>query len=324
MMATSRDLYEALGVSRGASTEEIQRAYRRLARKYHPDVNKSPDAENRFKEISGAYDVLSDPETRRKYDAFGPDFRQVPDGVDSQTWARARAGAATGASRGSARRSSAQDASWFADAPGAQGVSFDFGDIFGDVFSGRHTTGGWGSISGADQEAELTLTVEEAYRGGQRSVTLTSASGAKHLDVTVPAGVADGQRIRLSGQGGQGSGGAGAGDLYLVVRIAPHHRYRVKGRDLSVDLPLAPSEAALGTSVAVETPAGPVTVKVPAGSSSGRRLRLKGRGMPNARGGAGDLFAEVKIMVPAKVTEQERRLYRELAEASTFDPRRHR
>lgn len=327
-MADGRDFYDALGLSRGATGEEIQRAYRKLARQYHPDVNKSPDAENRFKEISEAYDVLSDPETRRKYDAFGPDFRQVPDGVDPQTWARARAGAAAGAGRGtSGRGPTSGGGSWYTETSGAEGV--DFSELFGDLFAGRQAGGqagrqpgrGWGAVPGADQEAELTLSVEEAYRGGRRSLTLAGAGGAHTLEVNIPAGVTDGQRIRLAGQGGQGNGGAGSGDLYLVVRIAPHPRYRVNGRDLSVDLPLTPSEAALGATVPVDTPDGQVSVNVPEGTSSGRRLRLKGRGMPNPRGGAGDLYAEAKIMVPAELSSKERRLFEKLASVTSFNPR---
>jgi curved DNA-binding protein len=200
------------------------------------------------------------------------------------------------------------------------GEDIDLEDLFGGVFSGRARRG-WGTIAGADQEAELELTVDEAYRGGRRSLTLAGPGGPRTFEVNIPAGVRNGQRIRLAGQGGQGSEGAAAGDLYLVVRIAPHPRYRVEGRDIYVDLPLAPWEAALGASVAVDTPGGEAKVKVPPGTSSGKRLRLRGRGMPNPRGAAGDLFAEVKIMVPRRLTEEERRLFEQLAAVSTFDPR---
>jgi curved DNA-binding protein len=201
------------------------------------------------------------------------------------------------------------------------GINLD--DLLGGLFGGR-ARGGFATIPGADHEAELEITVEEAYRGTQRTVSLGTAEGTRTLDVTVPAGVTDGQRIRLAGQGGQGSGGASAGDLYLIVRIAAHPRYRVQGRDVSTDLLLAPWEAALGTSVAVDLPDGEAKVTVPAGTSSGRRLRLRGRGLPNPRGTPGDLYAVAKIMVPRRLSRKERRLFEELAAASSFDPRRQR
>ncbi|MFJ2032172.1 DnaJ C-terminal domain-containing protein [Streptosporangium sp. NPDC087985] len=311
MATATRDFYESLGVPRGASQEDVQRAYRKLARTYHPDVNKDPGAEDRFKEVSEAYSVLSDPETRRRYDAFGADFRQVPEGVDPDTWARARAG------RGGRGRRAGAGAS-----PGGRpgfGENVDFEDLLEGLFSGRagRAGRGWGPIPGADQEAEIGLTVEEAYRGGHRSITV----GGRRIEVNIPAGVTDGQRIRLAGQGGRGSEGAAAGDLYLIVRIMPHSRYRVEGRDIHVQLLVAPWEAALGASVAVDTPGGEAKVKVPPGTSSGRRLRLRGRGMPNPRGVPGDLFAEVRIMVPHPVSDEERRLFEQLASVSAFDPR---
>jgi curved DNA-binding protein len=312
-MASDRDFYEILGVPRDASQDEIQRAYRKLARAYHPDVNHDPAAENRFKDISEAYNVLSDPQTRRRYDAFGPDFRQVPEDVDPETWRRGRAGAGARSARGGRE-------------PGGFGFSsgdIDLEDLLGGFFGGRADRAGrgWGPIPGADQEAELELTVEEAYHGTRRTITLTGNSTRRTLDVTVPAGVTNGQRIRLAGQGGQGSDGAASGDLYLVVRIDPHPRYRLDGRDLYVDLLLAPWEAALGTSVAVDTPGGEAKVKVPAGTSSGRRLRLRRRGLPNPRGTPGDLYAEAKIMVPRRLSQAERRLFEQLAAESDFDPR---
>jgi curved DNA-binding protein len=312
--ADRRDFYEVLGVPRTATQDEIQRAYRQLARQHHPDVNKDPGAEDRFKEISEAYDVLSDPQTRRRYDAFGADFRQVPEDVDPEAFQRSRAGAGQARGAGGA-------------GPFGGGLGGDLGgdlgginieDLLGGIFGGR----GFGPIPGADQEAELELTVEEAFQGGHRSVTLEGPDGRRTLEVKIPAGVTNGQRIRLAGQGGRGSEGARNGDLYFVARIAPHPRYRVEGRDLYVDLPLTPWEAALGTSVAVETPGGETKVKVPAGTSSGKRLRLRERGLPHPRGRHGHLYAEIKIMVPAKLTDEERRLFEQLAAASTFDPRR--
>jgi len=373
MTSAGRDFYGILGVPRDASQEDIQRAYRRLARTYHPDVNKDPAAEDRFKDVSEAYDVLSDPQTRRRYDAFGPDFRQVPEDVDPETW-RTRAGAGragAGAGRGQGSRGaggfgfgsgdfSTRDfgpGTWRTRAGagragagagrgqgsrGAGGFGFgsgdfstrdfgpgdlDFEDLLGGIFGGRGQRAGragrgWGPIPGADQEAELELTVDEAYHGTRRNITLTAGDGGpRSIDVAVPPGVTDGQRIRLAGQGGRGSDGARNGDLYLIVRIAPHPRYRLEGRDIHVELRLAPWEAALGTSVALDTPGGEAKVKVPAGTSSGRRIRLRGRGLPNPRGRPGDLYAEARIMVPPRLSRAERRLFEQLAAESSFDPR---
>jgi len=291
-MAT--DFYDVLGVPRGAGDEEIGRAYRKLARKYHPDVNHDPGAEDRFKEVSEAHEVLSDPARRKRYDRFGADFRRVPEDYEER------------APRGRTVYTSGPNSGGFED--------FDFEDLFGGIF---RRGGRGGPIPGADQEAELTLSVEDAYRGGHRRLTV----GDRELDVTIPAGVVDGQRVRLSGQGGHGSVGGASGDLFLVVRIAPHPRYRLEGRDVVVDLPVAPWEAALGATVPIMTPGGEAKVRVVAGSSSGRRLRLRGEGMPNPRGKAGDLYAVVKVMVPKSPGERERELFEELAAVSDFDPR---
>jgi curved DNA-binding protein len=319
----ARDFYEALGVSRDADKSEIQRAYRRLARENHPDVNKDPAAEARFKEISEAYDVLSDPEERKRYDAFGEDFRRVPRDVDPESYRQQqRAYAGTGA-----RGPSAGQASWSGGARNSGGAGFDFGDdidledILGGMFGSRNRAG-WGPVPGADHETEVEVTVEEAFHGAQRSLTISGPDGPRTLDVTIPAGVVDGQRIRLRGQGARGTGGAEAGDLYLVVRIAPHPRYRVNGRDLQVFLPLAPWEAALGATISIETPGGSASVRVPAGTSSGRRLRLRGRGLPHRTGKPGDLYAEAQVKVPASLSQEERRLFEELRDTSTFDARR--
>jgi curved DNA-binding protein len=328
------DFYEVLGVSRTASGAEIQRAYRKLARKYHPDVNKDVGAEERFKEVSEAYEVLSDPQSRRRYDAFGADFRQVPEGVDPDTWRRARSRAAAGtAGAGGPAGTEDHEYVWYGGGMPGAGGDIDLEELFGEMFAGaergrggggRSSRRAWGGgrVPGADQEVELELTVDEAYRGGARSITLSGAGAPRTLQVAIPPGVTNGQRIRLGGQGASGTGGAHAGDLYLIVRLRPDPRYRVEGRDLHVTLPLSPWEAALGTTVAVETPGGEAKVKVPAGTSSGRRLRLRGRGLPNARGKAGDLYAEARIMVPVRLSEEQRRLFDELARVSDFDPRR--
>ncbi|ASW57196.1 DnaJ C-terminal domain-containing protein [Plantactinospora sp. KBS50] len=319
MATTTTDYYRVLGVERSAGQDEIQRAYRKLARRFHPDINKDPGAEERFKDVTEAYEVLSDPKKRSRYDRYGAQWRQVPEDYDGPMPGSDPFGAGgrrvyvnTGGPAGF-------------DEADLGGVDID--DLLGGLFGGRtRGPGGFGrrtrvSAPGADSEAEIELSVEDAYAGGQRRITLRTASGPRSFDVTIPAGVADGQRIRLAGQGATGVGGGPPGDLYLLVRIAPHPRYRVDGRDITVELPVAPWEAALGASVPVDTPGGRVQVQVPAGSSSGRRLRLRGRGMPNPRGPAGDLYAEVKIVIPAQPSPQERKLWQRLAQTSAFDPR---
>ncbi|MGW0007242.1 DnaJ C-terminal domain-containing protein [Nocardia grenadensis] len=304
----ARDYYEVLGVPRGAGADEIQQAYRKLARKYHPDVNKDPTAEDTFKEVNEAYQVLSDPDTRKRYDRFGADFRRVPEDYEERVRASAGGGYGGGGYGGRGARVH------FGRGFGGQGP-VDFEDLFGQMFSGG---GGYGPIPGADQEAELELTLEEAYRGGKRTLGLDG----RQYDVDIPAGVLDGQRIRLAGQGGRGGGDAPPGDLYLVVRIRPHPRFRVQGRDIYVDLPVSPWEAALGATVVVPTPGGEAKVKVAPGSSTGRKLRLRGEGMPNPRGPAGNLYAEIKVMVPSNPTARERDLFEQLAAESNFDPRK--
>ncbi|MGX7681212.1 DnaJ C-terminal domain-containing protein [Jatrophihabitans sp. DSM 45814] len=319
----ARDYYEVLGVDRGASPDEVQRAYRKLARQYHPDVNKDPSAEDRFKEVNEAYHVLADPDTRVKYDRFGPDFRQIPDDF---------VGAAAGGTGGFGRAGSSGSAQRPGGGPrvytsqGGSGINIE--DLLGGMGGG---VGGFdsifdsfrasGPVAGADQEAEIQLTVEEALTGGKRHITLSSGVGERSYDVTIPPGVTDGQRIRLAGQGGQGGQGGGRGDLYLVVRIKPHPRFRVEGRDIYVDLPIAPWEGALGATVPVVGPGGELKVTVPAGTSSGRRLRLAGEGMPNRKGKPGDLYTVVQIMVPKRLKKRERELFEELASVSSFDPR---
>ncbi|TQS45947.1 DnaJ C-terminal domain-containing protein [Cryptosporangium phraense] len=294
---TSSDYYDVLGVERTASQEDIQRAYRKLARKYHPDVNSDPDAEDTFKRVNEANEVLSDPEARERYDKFSPqfgdDWRKVPSDYDPSAGARAHGFSGDGAS---------------------------FEDLLGGLFGGGSGFFSRGPMPGSDIEAEIELPIEDAYSGGRRSLTMQSAEGLRTIDVNIPAGVLDGQRIRLAGQGGEGYGeGAPRGDLYLRVRLAPHRRYRVDGRDLTVELPVTPWDATLGAKATVETLAGNVDVKVPAGSSSGRRLRLRGRGLPNSRGAAGDLYAEVKIVVPQRLTGRQRALWEELAGLESAD-----
>jgi len=266
MPITSRDPYEALGVSRDASDEEIRAAYRRLARKYHPDVNKESGAEDRFKEISEAYDALRDPEKRARFDRGG-DVR-------------------TDYGNGGADASDIFE-SFFRRGGGAGGTSafdFDFG----------------GFTRRGPSEAVIELSLEEAARGGRRRLSLQDG---REIEVEIPAGIGEGQRLRVDD------------DLLLRVRLRRDRRFRVNGRDVEVDLPVAPWEAALGATVSVPTLRGSAKVNVPAGSSSGRKLRLRGEGL------GGDLYARVKIVVPKKLSKKERELFEQLAKESRFDPR---
>jgi curved DNA-binding protein len=309
---TFRDYYEALGVPRDASQEEIRSAYRKLARTYHPDVNSEPEAEERFKEISEAYEVLRDPEKRERYDRLGSNWKAGEDVSGAEGFGGFRQGRGFGTQGG------------FGDMRVEFGEGGGFSDFFESLFgaqgagSARSARFNGFSTRGADQEATLDLTLEEAARGGKRKI---SFGDGRDYEVDIPAGVRDGQRIRLAGEGGSGVRGGPSGDLFLRVRVKPHRRFRVDGRDLYVDLPLAPWEAALGATVEVPTLEGTSRVKVPPGSSSGRRLRLKGQGMPGPGNQHGDLFATVKIVVPKKLNKKERELFEELAEASNFDPR---
>jgi curved DNA-binding protein len=297
------DYYETLGVPRDASQEEIRAAHRRLARQYHPDVNKEPGAEDRFKEISEAYEVLRDPEKRHRYDRLGPNWRAGQD--------------VSGASgfEGFRDRGAYEDISLDFGGGGA-----DFSDFFESLFGGRARprAGGFGggfSTRGADQEATLEISLEEAARGGRRRISL----GGQDFEVDIPPGVRDGQRVRLAGEGGRGVGGGPSGDLFLRIRVRPDKRFRVEGRDVYTDLPVTPWEAALGAEVQLRTLTGTARVKVPPGSSSGRRLRLRGEGL-----GGGDLYAVVQIHVPKRLSARERELFEQLSEVSDFNPRRER
>jgi curved DNA-binding protein len=308
MPVAFQDYYEALGVSRDATADEIRQAYRKLARTYHPDVNKERDAEDRFKQISEAYDVLRDPDKRERYDRFGSNWRAGQD--------------VSGAS-------GFEDAFRAGDGFGDARVDFgdsDFSDFFENVFGRRRGAGGARagfdgfSMRGNDREAVLDLALEEAARGGKRWLSL---GDGRSLEVDIPRGVRDGQRIRLAGEGGAGAGGGPPGDLFLRVRLKPHPRFRVEGRDLYVDLAVSPWEAALGAQVPVPTLEGNAQVKVPSGSSSGRRLRLRGQGLPGSGGAqAGDLYVVLTIRVPKKLTKKERELFERLASVSKFDPRK--
>jgi curved DNA-binding protein len=316
-----RDYYEVLGVPRGASEEEIRSAYRKLARTNHPDVSKEAGAEDRFKEISEAYEVLRDPEKRQRYDQLGANWKAGQNVGGAESFGAGQGGfGGFGAGRGG-----------FDDVRVEFGDGNGFSDFFESLFGGRgggeagrgsRRGAGFGGFTsrGGDQEATLEISLEEAVHGGRRKMSL---GDGRDYDVNIPAGVRDGQRIRLAGEGGSGAGGGPPGDLLLRVRIKPDRRFRLEGNDLTVELPVAPWEAALGAGVEVPTLDGAVRVKVPAGSSSGRRLRLEGEGMPGpGQAGRGDLFAKVKIVVPKQLSKRERELFESLAESSDFDPRR--
>jgi curved DNA-binding protein len=321
-----KDYYASLGVPKDAAQDDIQKAYRKLARKFHPDVNKDPGAENRFKEIGEAYEVLKDPEKRQKYDQFGSAWRvRQQTGAPPPGWENIRWDFGEGGDFDL----------------GGSGFSSFFENLFGGAAAGpggrrrsgagvRWTTGGrpgagggaW-SQPGADTEARLPVTLEEAVRGGSREITLSDAQTGERrtLAVKIPAGVRPGQRIRLAGKGQPGFGGGEPGDLFLRVELEPHPRFRVEDGDLYATLPVAPWEAALGGEAEVETLQGPVRVRIPPGSSSGRRIRLRGKGLPKPGGEPGDLYAEIRIVVPETLSERERELYRELAQAASVPPR---
>ena len=301
-----QDYYEALGVPRDASSDDIRRAYRKLARENHPDVNKNPGAEDRFKEISEAYEVLRDSESRAEYDRMGRGPGPGPAGDGFRDVDFGGGGFGGGGFGG-----------------GGFGDS-GFSDFFESFFRERGGARGKGpggngfSARGGDEEATLELTLEEAAAGGSRRISLADG---RDYSVRIPSGVRDGQLIRLSGQGRTGVGGGPAGDLLLRVRVRPHPRFRVQDRDLYTDLAVSPWEAALGATVDVVTLTGKSRVKVPPGSSCGRRLRLRGEGMPGPDGRHGDLYASVQIKVPRQPSREERELFERLASESTFDPR---
>jgi curved DNA-binding protein len=310
-----RDYYETLGVDRGASEEDIRRAYRRLARENHPDVNKDPGAEDRFKEISEAYEVLRDPEKRAQYDRLGQNWKAGQD--------------VSGASGFEGFDFSRSSGGGFRDVRmdfGGGDFGGDFSDFFEGIFGRRRSGFGGGrgggrngfASRGQDQVAEIELSLAEAAKGGKRKISLADG---RDYEVNIPAGVRDGQRIRLAGEGGSGAGGP-SGDLFLRVRVRLDPRFDVEDNDLYVDLPVTPWEAALGAEgVEVPTLDGTARVRVPPGSSCGRRLRLRGEGMPDGRGGRGDLYATVEIKVPKELSSQEREHFERLAEVSSFNPR---
>lgn len=310
-----KDYYQVLGLERGATPDDIKKAYRKLARKYHPDVSKEPDADIRMKEINEANAVLSDPEKRAAYDNVGQSFHAGQEFRPPPDWDAGFEFSGRG----------------FSDAQAA-----DFSDFFSELFGGRMgratgTHGGHGPrfhARGEDHHAKIFLDIEDAYHGAARTLTLRvpktdergRATMAEHtLDVRIPQGVHEGQMIRLAGQGNPGLNGGEAGDLYLEVHFKPHPRYRVEGRDVYAALPLAPWEAALGAQVEAPLPNGKVEVRIPEGSQSGRKLRLKGRGIPGST--PGDLYLVLEIVLPPANTPKARDLYRTMAREFAFNPR---
>ncbi len=307
-----KDYYDILGIGRDAKADEIKRAYRRLARKYHPDVSKEADAEARFKEVREAYTVLKDPEKRKAYDQFGRDWKAGQNFEPPPDWARDFHFSSGG----------------FADAGG-------FSDFFETLFGGARAGAGQFRQHGAqfrakgqDVDARIRIPIEDAYRGATRQITIDvpevdsgarTTSRRRSLNVRIPKGITAGQRIRLEGQGGAGIGGAGAGDFFLAVEFEPHKTFRARGRDSYVTLPITPAEAALGRTVSVPTLGGAVDLKIPPGSHSGKKLRLNGRGLPGTP--AGDQYVELQITLPPKTSAAARELYEKLERIEAFNPR---
>jgi curved DNA-binding protein len=325
MAVAFRDYYEVLGVPRDASEDDIRRAYRKLARQYHPDVNKEPGAEDRFKEVSEAYEVLRDPEKRERYDRFGANWKAGQDVSGASGFGGGGFGGFGGNGDFGGDYGDVRVEFGSGGFGGAEFSDF-FEGLFGTRGAGRRRPAGFGGFEGfsrrgSDQEAEIELSLEEAAKGGRRKISL---GDGRDYEVNIPPGVRNGQRIRLAGEGGTGAGGGPAGDLFLRVRLRPDPRFRLEGRDIYVDLPLAPWEGVLGTTVEVPTLDGTSRVKVPPGSSTGRKLRLRGEGFPGPRGGRGDLYAVVKIEVPKRPTPEERELFERLAQVSKFNPRERR
>jgi DnaJ-class molecular chaperone len=299
-MPSKRDYYDVLGVSRSASAEEIRKAYKKLARKAHPDANTAdPNAEQKFAEITEAWDVLGDEQKRRQYDQFGH---------------AARGGSGPGGNP--------------FEGFGGTGATFSFEDLFGGAFSGGGARGGRRrgpapQQRGSDVRADITVPFQVAVDGGEHSLTVQSGKSTERLTVKVPAGIEDGQTVRLGGQGQVGTAGGPNGDLLVTVHIAPHPWFRRDGNHLLVDVPVSPAEAALGARVDVPTLTdGMVVLTIPPGTSSGARLRLRGKGVRHAQSGdRGDQFVVIRIVVPKTVSDDERSLYEQLRSLQSGDPR---
>lgn len=310
-----KDYYKVMGVERNATQDEIKRAYRKLARKYHPDVSKEPDAEKHFKEVGEAYEVLKDPEKRAAYDQLGANWKAGQEFRPPPDWDAGFEFRGGGFTPG--------DASAFSD-------FFEslFGRGMGAGFAGDQRARSHFRAQGEDHHAKVLIDLEDAFHGATRTITLRAPeldsqghvmTHERTLNVHIPKGIKQGQQIRLAGQGSPGLGGGSAGDLYLEVEFRHHPFYRVEGRDLYLELPVAPWEAALGAKVKAPTPGGIIDLKIPAGSSSGRKLRLKGRGIPGKS--AGDLYVILQIALPPGETDRARELYRRMERELAFNPR---
>ena len=320
-----RDYYETLGVARGATEAEIKAAYRKLARKYHPDVNKEAGAEDQFKELGEAYSVLKDTEKRAAYDRMGANWKNGQDFTPPPNW-----------NEGFEYSNDNYSDGHPGFGGGHQGNQSEFFEsLFGQ---GRYRQGGRGGnpsqgmdFKGQDHHAKISIDLVDAYNGAKRTITLhmptQDASGhvstqERKLDVSIPKGIKAGQNLRLAGQGGPGMGAGGSGDLYLEIDFHPNPIYRVDGKDVYLDLPLAPWEAALGTAVNIPTPAGStLELTIPAGTATGRKMRLKGKGIPSKE--PGDLYVVPSIVLPGAETDLQKEAYQALEKAFDFKPRTH-
>jgi curved DNA-binding protein len=322
-----RDYYKILGVERAATADQVKTAYRRLARKYHPDVSKEKNAEERFKEVQEAYEVLKDPEKRAAYDQLGADWKSGEQFRPPPDWGSGFEHAGAGPQRGRGRTAGARGRS----AGNGEGYSqADFSDFFSSLFGGDtgFSAGSAGPAAGSDHHARVDIDLEEAYRGTTRTLELrrpeVTAEGTVALvnhtvRVTIPAGVTEGQLIRLAGQGAPGPGGGQPGDLYLEAHILPHKLYQLEGRDVTLTFPVAPWEAALGAAVTVPTLGGAVAMQIPPNSQSGQKLRLRGRGLPGTP--AGDQYVQLKVVLPPAATPEAKAMYEQMREKLSFDPR---
>jgi curved DNA-binding protein len=321
-----RDYYQMLGIGRTATAEEVKKAYRKLARKYHPDVSKEANAEEKFKQVQEAYEVLKDPEKRAAYDQLGSDWKQGQQFKPPPDWASGfefRGGPGPGAERGPAGGASFE----------FEGNGGDFSEFFSSLFGGGAESpfaqaGRRRAHAARDHHARIEIDLPEAFSGATRTLELKRPQVGKdgHVElathtvrVSIPAGVVDGQLIRLAGQGEPAPGGGRSGDLYLEVHIRPHRIYALEGRDVTLTLPVAPWEAALGSAVTVPTLGGSVELRIPAGSQSGSKLRLRGRGLPGQP--PGDQYAVLKVVLPAGNSPQARALYEQMQRDLAFDPR---